>query len=215
MAAAFDGYYGTPRLALIDLLGDLQPRQVLEIGCGSGANLAEIKRRHPGCHTTGVELQADAAEAARQRPGIDRVVQGNLLDTAQVDFAADSVDLVVLSHVLEHFAQPEWVLGQCRRWLRPGGHALVALPNLRHAVVIKQLLVEGEFRYADAGILDRTHLRFYTRRSALRLLADQGFQVLQVKGDVEGRPSRWLDTLSLGLAREFAAFAYNFLAVKA
>ena len=212
---AFEGYYGTPRHALIDLLEGPPPVQVLEIGCGSGANLAEIKRRYPGCHTTGVELQAEAATAAKARPGVDLLLHGDVRDPASVRFEPGHFDLVVLSHVLEHFAEPEWVLAQCCQWLRPGGRALVALPNLRHAVVIKQLVVDGDFRYADAGILDRTHLRFYTRASALRLLAGQGLQVVKARADIEGRRSHWLDVLSLGLAREFAAFAYNFLAVKA
>lgn len=211
--AFFDGYYGTARLALLHLLPtEARPRTVLEIGCGSGANLAELKRRYPDCITTGVELEPRAASIARTRPGVDRLVQA---DVADVNLPTAGFDLIVLSHVLEHFARPELVLAQCRSWLHDGGHLLVALPNLRHVLVVGSLLLKGEFRYQDAGILDRTHLRFFTRRSAHRLLTEQGYAVQRVQADIEGRRSRLLDRLSFGMAQEFAAFAYNFLAVKA
>lgn len=208
----FDTYYGTARTALLDLLpGHAEPRSVLEIGCGSGANLAELKRRYPACTTTGIELDERAAAVARRREGIDELIQA---DIAGVTLPEAGFDLIVLSHVLEHFADPEQVLARCRRGLREGGQVLVALPNLRHALVVGALVFRGEFRYEEAGILDRTHLRFFTRRSALRLLTEQGFVVQRAEADIEGRRSRLLDALSLGLAREFAAFAYNFLAVK-
>lgn len=213
----FASYFDTPRHALIDLLdqaGGTSPRRVLELGCGCGANLAEIRRRHPQAHTVGVERQPEAAATARSRAGVDELLQADLLDTTRVAFEAGSFDLVVLSHVLEHFAEPEALLARCHRWLVPGGRALIALPNLRHVTVIKQLLVDGDFRYRDDGILDRTHLRFYTRASAERMLRAQGYEVTARRGDVAGRKSRLLDLASLGLAREFTAFAYNFLAVR-
>ncbi len=211
---AFEAYFGTPRLALLDLLRGSSFTDVLEVGCGSGANLATIQMRFPDCATTGVELQPEAAKAASARVGVDRVLQGDVLDSASIAFPPDSFDLVVLSHVLEHFAQPEEVLARCKTWLRPGGRLLIALPNVRHASVLRQLVLEGDFRYHDAGILDRTHLRFYTRLSALRFIESQGFKVIQARGEVAGKASILLDRLTLGVAREFAAFAYNFLAVR-
>lgn len=208
---AFDAYFGTPRHALIDLLAGLQPHSVLEIGCGSGANLAEIRRRHPQCRTVGLERQPEAAAQARRRPGIDQLMEGDVLDPACIDFAPASFDLIVLSHVLEHFAEPEQVLARCRGWLRPDSHLLIALPNLRHGAVLGELLFGGDFRYRDHGVLDRTHLRFYTRRSAIRFLHEHGFETLRVRPDVEGRRWKLLQRASFGLGHEFAAFAYNFL----
>ena len=210
----FASYFDTPRYALLDLLGGAAPRRVLEIGCGCGANLAELQRRYPLARTVGVEVQPRAAAEARSRSGVDELLQADVLDETKVDFAAGSVDVIVLSHVLEHFAEPEAVLARCRRWLEPGGRVLIALPNNRHVTVLKQLIVNGDFRYREDGILDRTHLRFYTRASAERMISAEGFEVLARRGDLAGKRSRWLDLLSAGLAREFTAFAYNFLAVR-
>jgi 2-polyprenyl-3-methyl-5-hydroxy-6-metoxy-1,4-benzoquinol methylase len=207
---AFTGYYGTPRLGLLELLDSRQVNRVLEIGCGAGANLAEVKRRFPGCHATGVELRADAAQATRAAGHADTVVHGDVLDAQQVQLAEGGFDLIICSHVLEHFAEPERVLARMRGWLSQGGQLLVALPNVRHVSVLVDLLWRGDFRYQASGILDHTHLRFFTRKSALRFLTDQGWRVEACKADINGPKSQRLSKLSLGWADDFAAFAYNF-----
>ncbi|WP_418316426.1 class I SAM-dependent methyltransferase [Piscinibacter sakaiensis] len=212
---AFSNYYEAARNGLLELLaGEPAPRRVLEIGCGGGANLAELKRRFNNIHTIGVEKLPQAAAAARNAGRVDEMIVGDVLDAEAVSFETATFDLIVLSHVLEHLAQPEQVLERCKQWLRPEGRMLIALPNLRHFSVLKELLVNGDFRYRDDGILDRTHLRFYTRRSAERLFAAHGLAVVKRRGDIAGRRSRTLDLLSLGLAREFTAFAFNFLVVR-
>lgn len=207
--AAFAGYYGTARHALLTLLpADLAPRHVLEVGCGSGANLAALKLRFPGCSTTGVEVDTRASHAARQRQGVDTVVQGDVLS---IDLPDAGFDLIVLSHVLEHFAEPAAVLQRMLRWLTPTGKLLVALPNVRHASVLAELVFLRDFRYRPAGILDRTHLRFFTRRSAVRLFAEQGLVVERWAPDIHGLKSKLVLWCSLGMARDLAAFAHNFL----
>ena len=204
------GYHDTPRLALLSLIGDRVPARVLEIGCGTGATLAALKQRFAAAHTTGLERLPAAAQAARESHNADEVVQADVLDTNAVNFAPAHFDLVILSHVLEHFAEPQAVLARVRQWLTPDARLLVALPNVRHLSALLPLLLRGEFDYAPSGILDRTHLRFYTRKSAERFFAEQGFVVEAAAADINGPKSTLLDRASLGLARDFAAFAWNF-----
>ncbi|MDI4632521.1 class I SAM-dependent methyltransferase [Pelomonas sp. V22] len=211
---AFDGYYQTARLELLDLLGEHGPLRALEIGCGAGANLVELKRRWPDCTMTGLELRPDAAQIAQASGAIDLVLQSNVLDE-RLSLDEGGFDLVILSHVLEHFAQPELVLERAQRWLAPGGRLLIALPNVRHISVLLPLALKGEFRYQASGILDQTHLRFFTRRSAERFLTAQGLRLLRTAPEFGGSKSRWLQRLSLGAASDLAAYAYNFLAVRA
>jgi 2-polyprenyl-3-methyl-5-hydroxy-6-metoxy-1,4-benzoquinol methylase len=208
--AAYSGYYETPRLALLDLLTPSPVQRALEIGCGAGANLREIKNRFPACHTTGVELRGDAAQSAARSGRVDQVIEADVLSREQVDFALGSFDLVICSHVLEHFAQPEQVLARVRGWLAPGGQLLVALPNVRHLSVLLDLIWRGDFRYQPGGILDHTHLRFYTKKSATRFLSDCGWHIEACQADVEGPKSRLLSRWTLGQAEDLAAFAYNF-----
>jgi predicted TPR repeat methyltransferase len=88
-------------------------------------------------------------------------------------------DAVVCADVLEHLPRPEDLLSKIRSWLKPGGTLFVSLPNIAN-VTVRGALLLGRFPYADRGILDRTHLRFYTRRSALELLEAGGFRVRSV-----------------------------------
>jgi len=89
-------------------------------------------------------------------------------------------DAVVCADVLEHLPRPEELLTRIHGWLRPGGTLLVSLPNVAN-VTVRAALLAGRFPYADRGILDRTHLRFYTRRSARHLLEGSGFRVRDVE----------------------------------
>src|SRR3984893_11634679 len=86
-------------------------------------------------------------------------------------------DVVVCADVLEHLARPQALLERIQGWLVPGGTLLVSLPNIAN-VSVRLSLLAGRFRYADRGILDRTHLSFYTRRTGRELLEGSGFRVL-------------------------------------
>ncbi len=93
---------------------------------------------------------------------------------------AQPFDAVVCADVLEHLARPEDLLARIHGWLRPGGTLFVSLPNVAN-VTVRAALLLGRFSYAERGILDRTHLRFYTRRSAEALLTGAGFRVRDVE----------------------------------
>lgn len=209
---AFDGYYATARRALVDLLEPAwQPQRILDLGCGSGATLALLKQRFPQARTVGVESLPAAAAQARRQPGCEEVIEADLLDPMLDQRLEVGFDLVVLSHVIEHVADPGALLRRVRRWVAKGGRLLVALPNVRHVSVVLPLVFRGDFRYREAGVLDATHLRFFTRRSAVRLFEANGLQVLHSRAEVGGRGSWAFHLLTLGLARDFAAFAHNFV----
>jgi SAM-dependent methyltransferase len=211
-SADYEGYYQKSRTELLDLLGDSAPSQALEIGCGAGANLIELRRRFPDCRTTGVELRPDAVQLARASGRIDRVFQQDLLNASSDLFGAGHFDLLIFSHVLEHFVEPEAVLRRALTWLQPGGRVLVALPNVRHVSVLWDLLFRDDFRYQQSGILDRTHLRFYTCSSGQRMLQECGLQLLRSEPEFGGGKSKLLNRLTLGRGSRFAAYAYNMLA---
>ena len=95
---------------------------------------------------------------------------------ANVESWSRTFDVVVCADVLEHLDDPAAVLARVRRWLSPRGVLFVSLPNVAN-VAIRLALLAGRFEYAEAGILDRTHLRFFTRRSARRLVENAGFRI--------------------------------------
>jgi GT2 family glycosyltransferase/2-polyprenyl-3-methyl-5-hydroxy-6-metoxy-1,4-benzoquinol methylase len=157
-------------------------RRILDVGCGGGL-LGAALRSLRGAHVTGIEL--DPAAAARAKERLDEVRVGDAIGSMAA-LPDASFDAILFADLLEHLAEPEMALAQARRLLAPGGVVVASLPNVRHWSVVKQLLA-GDFRYEPAGILDRTHLRFFTRASALRLFAQHGFAVVRATG------SRWAE----------------------
>jgi methionine biosynthesis protein MetW len=155
-------------------------RRILDIGCGAGA-LGRALRWREERYVAGIEKSDSAALRARQR--LDQVWAGSCEEILP-QLADHSFDAVILADILEHLQQPEDLLQEVHRVLTDDGVLVVSLPNVGHWSVIQQLL-QGEFRMEEAGILDRTHLRFYTRRSAERLLVGAQFQILAHRG------SRW------------------------
>lgn len=151
----------------------LEPgERILEVGCGSGALTARIQAM--GCTVVGVEERREAAE--RARPFCERVVTGDV-EAMPLDLAPESFDAILFLNVLEHLVEPEATIRRLLPLLKPEGRVLVALPNVAHWSVRLRLLF-GRFEYEDSGILDRTHLHFYTLRTARALLEEAGLRIL-------------------------------------
>jgi 2-polyprenyl-3-methyl-5-hydroxy-6-metoxy-1,4-benzoquinol methylase len=160
--------------SVIGLVGE--GRRVLELGPASGY-MSEILGKR-GCAVVGIELDAEMAAQAEQF--CERVVVGNL-DT--LDFAAelgeDRFDVIVAADVLEHLRDPLKLLQDLRAFLNPGGFFVVSLPNIAHASV-RLALLEGRFDYQDLGLLDRTHLRFFTHESIARMFDEAELALVEV-----------------------------------
>ncbi len=147
---------------------------VLDLGCGSGA-LGQHLSETRGCTLDGVTLSE--AEATHARPHYRRVVVDNLESCDLVaTFAGSHYDFIVCADVLEHLSRPEQVLAACRQLLQPEGRLLISVPNAGYTGLIAELL-DGEFLYREEGLLDRTHLRFFTRRSLARFLGEQRWAI--------------------------------------
>lgn len=157
---------------------DLVPaaaKVVIDVGCAAGILGAALKRQRPGVQVRGVEISPESA--ARAREVLDDVYCGSAED--ELPGIWPKPDCVVFADVLEHLPDPWQVLRRYREILGVGGTVVVSVPNIGHRSVVEGLL-RGRFDYADAGILDRTHLRFFTRASATELLESCGFRVGRV-----------------------------------
>jgi methionine biosynthesis protein MetW len=152
--------------------------KVLDVGCGSGA-LAEAIG-HRGYTVWGIEQNEGAVAAARSR-GVARVIQADLTDLPAVRQALgqSQFDYLVFSDVLEHIYDPLAVLNAYSAWLKPGGRLLVSVPNIA-AWTRRLALLMGRFEYADTGVMDRTHIRFFTFATAKRLVRAAGFALRKV-----------------------------------
>jgi 2-polyprenyl-3-methyl-5-hydroxy-6-metoxy-1,4-benzoquinol methylase len=152
--------------------------RVLDVGCATGYLAAELARR--GCTVVGVEFDPVAAQQAQAF--CREVVVGDLeseavrADVQRAVTDAGGVDTVICADVLEHLRDPWAVLAWLRTLLDPAGRAIVSVPNIAHWTV-RRALLRGRFDYTDFGLLDRTHLRFFTRASATELAHRAGFAV--------------------------------------
>lgn len=150
--------------------------RVLDVGCASGYLARELVQA--GCRVTGIEYDPELAAKARQY--CDQVIEGDLdLMDLKGALGDRTFDAVLCGDVLEHLRDPVRVLEQLRQSFAPQGYLVVSVPNVAHGSVRLSLLT-GKFDYTELGLLDRTHLRFYTRRSLVEMLAEGGFTTVHI-----------------------------------
>lgn len=175
------GYFSNINAELLEKI-PVTAESVLEIGCAGGRFGAAFLARHPGAVYVGVELSAPvAAEAARRLP---TVLVGDIEEEATVKAAAAAAPpggyaVLVLGDVLEHLRDPWRTLASLRGLLRPDGLCAACIPNVAHWSVALALL-QGRWNYEESGLLDRTHLRFFTLESIAGLFKKAGFAALEV-----------------------------------
>jgi SAM-dependent methyltransferase len=166
-------YFEIANLELPIILDGL-PRglRILDVGCGSGVHGAELKRML-GHRVTGVDISEESIVKARTR--IESAFVADVTKPNAYPFKP-GFDVIVFSDILEHLYDPVAVLSDHVKLLKPGGHVVVSLPNVAIWNVRLELLF-GRFRYQDTGTLDRTHIRFFNRRSFFELLETCGLEV--------------------------------------
>jgi SAM-dependent methyltransferase len=201
-------YYAHTRLELVALL-DGVPQTVLEVGCGRGNTLRHLKERGAR-ETFGIELNSSVAEDAIDQ--VDHVAVGDV-ESMPWPFPGARFDCIILGDVLEHLRDPWGVVETLKDSLYQGGQIVASLPNVRFYGVSIPLLLGGKWTYTEAGILDRTHLRFFTRRTAIQLFAQAGLEVRHV-GSTYGPKRRLFNLLTVGIFRNLLARQHLIHAVK-
>jgi 2-polyprenyl-3-methyl-5-hydroxy-6-metoxy-1,4-benzoquinol methylase len=167
----------------IDLLASIPitAHRILEIGCGDGSFGLAVKARNPRVEYFGVEVFEAVATIANQR--LDRVIHGDI-ETEEVFQSVLDVydkkpfDVIIFGDVLEHLIDPWKLLEKLRALMAVNGACVACIPNIGHWSIHKQLL-SGRWDYADAGLLDRTHLRFFTQATMHEMFTGAGFSVVK------------------------------------
>jgi 2-polyprenyl-3-methyl-5-hydroxy-6-metoxy-1,4-benzoquinol methylase len=211
-------YFDHARPELLALVPHTAQR-VLDIGCAAG-RLGEAIKARQQAEVTGIER--DEAAAARARGRLDRIVVSSL---EQVEFETASFDCIICGDILEHLDDTEAVLERAHAWLGPEGCLVASSPNVRHYSLIQSLL-DGNWTYESAGLLDHEHVRLFTRKEIERVFRQSGFQINQIQfvpgsgydeWESQGRPDSvsigrlHIRALASGDAQEF--FVYQFLVV--
>jgi 2-polyprenyl-3-methyl-5-hydroxy-6-metoxy-1,4-benzoquinol methylase len=169
-------YYEDVNWGLLRLWGTRRNLDVLDVGCGFATTPQQI--RAAGNRVTGIESSPVAVQKARER--IDRVVEADLqnFDEVLAAIGDERFDVIIFADVLEHLAWPIGILKKYIGLLKPGGSVIVSLPNVG-LWSVRLGLMFGRFRYDESGVLDRTHLRFFTRRTAEDMMRSAGLKTVR------------------------------------
>jgi glycosyltransferase involved in cell wall biosynthesis len=155
-----------------------QGKKVLNVGCGEGELDAELVAQQQS-HITGIDILQEPRNRhvmeAYYWADLDQGL-GPVLDSVR----GQNFDRVLFLDILEHLRRPETLLRECRESLAPHGEVVVSVPNIAN-ITIRLSLLLGQWNYTERGILDRTHVRFFTRRTARRLVESQGYRIVQEK----------------------------------
>ncbi|MEE8483103.1 MAG: glycosyltransferase, partial [Nitrospinota bacterium] len=208
-------YYHHVRPEIMEMAPE-SAKRILDVGCAAGEVGARLKEMNPEREVVGVEFNPKAAENAAKL--LDKVFVGNV-ERLNLPYEDGYFDCIIYADVLEHLHEPEKVIMKHKRLLAPGGVMVMSIPNTRHYSLVNHL-IEGRWTYIDQGLLDRTHLRFFTLYEIRRMLARCGLKSIEIKGKqiddlykdgASGllRIGRWqIDNLTPEEMTEFFVFQY-------
>jgi len=166
-------YFDGTRTAFVQALPHNPSARLLEVGCGNGGTASQARAEGKCGWCCGIELcEAPAREAAKR---LDQVLVGNV-EQLEPDLPRASFDILILSEVLEHLVNPGAVLRKLRVFLKPGAVVLAGSPNVCHHSVLRMMLA-GRWDYQGKGIMDATHLRWFTAQTYQALFEDNGYVV--------------------------------------
>lgn len=174
--------------------------RVLDVGCATGEVGAALKAHGKAREVVGLELSPAAAAEARRY--LDAVIEGDI-ESVELPYPDGYFDLLLYADVLEHLKNPWELAARQRRLLRPGGRVVASLPNIGHYSTLLMLLRQ-QWRYQELGIMDYTHLRFFTRTSLRDLFTRAGYDEVRLyRRGGEGPKQRLMRALTLGYSTDF------------
>jgi len=186
------GAYGGSRSEMLPFV-PTSPGVCLEVGCYAGEFAESVINRGGVGEYWALEWNGKVAAQARKR-GVDKIVEGDAQQNIDA-LPSGYFDTVICNDILEHLVDPFLFMDSMRRTLKPGATVIASLPNVRYHRNLKELLFGRQWQYKDEGILDRTHLRFFTELSLRALFEPYGYEIQEVTG-INGSRSHWLKLLS-------------------
>lgn len=171
-----DGYFRVARHEMLPYVPK-SAKTILDVGCASGV-FGKLLKENRTAEVWGVEPNTEAAEAAKK--SLDRVICDNF--SHNLDIPTEYFDCIVFNDVLEHLVDPISALIYSKKLLKHDGCVVASIPNVRYFPNIWELMIHKDWEYKEAGILDKTHLRFFTKKSTISTFCQSGYEVDQIVG---------------------------------
>lgn len=193
-------YYQQERHFIQNTVGPLvKNKKILDVGCGTG-RLGKIFKEHWGAtYVAGIELNKDAADQAREN--IDSVVCGNV-ENIELPYDKRSFDVLLFGDLLEHLVDPWSLLESMTSYLKTDGIVCISIPNIRQINVLLSLALKGDWKYQESGIMDRTHLRFFTKKSLIDMVKGADLEIISCQSMLIKKP-KFINFVTFGVFEEF------------
>jgi 2-polyprenyl-3-methyl-5-hydroxy-6-metoxy-1,4-benzoquinol methylase len=196
-------YFSNIRHDIIKLI-NCNDCNILEVGCGQGNTLIELKKQGKAKFIAGIDI-VDLNQSSK----LDKFILADIESEENIDLPESYFDVIICADVLEHLKDPWNVLEKIKKFLKPNGIIIASIPNIREIKTLVSILVKGDFRYVDAGILDKTHLRFFCKKNIIELFEKTGYKVEKITFNLSTSSIRRpLLKLSFGLLEEFLVVQY-------
>lgn len=203
-------YYTHARTDILRLIPK-SARKILDVGCGEGVLGKQIKELDDGIEVTGIEK--DPVSCNKAEAVLDSVILGDV-ESLQVSFKENYFDCIIAGDILEHLVDPWKTLENLRHSLKDEGLVISSIPNIRYYKALIRLLC-GYWDYADWGIFDRSHLRFFCLTNIKEMFREAGFEIEHIgRNRVSARGFRVLNYLCVNRLKEFLTYQYYIVARK-
>ncbi len=186
-------------------------KRILDVGCADGGLSASLQQK--GAEVVGLEKDKVSCEKARER--LDRVFLADI-ERFDLPYPKKYFDCIIYADVLEHLIEPSFLLKRHRDYLSDDGCIVASIPNIRYYKVIIRLIMGGSWDYSDGGILDKSHIRFFTLVNIIELFEKAGYEITDIRRNmVAARGFGLLNFLLFGALNNFLTYQYYIKAKKA
>jgi 2-polyprenyl-3-methyl-5-hydroxy-6-metoxy-1,4-benzoquinol methylase len=192
-------YFTATRFEMVPFVPE-STKTLLDIGCSNGIFGESVKKKL-GTEVWGMEISKPAIKIANQK--LDKVLTGYLDQNLKL-LKNNYFDVISFNDVLEHMDDPYKSLVEIKSKLSKNGVIVASIPNIRYIKTFLKLIFKKEWNYTDDGILDRTHLRFFTEKTILKMFEETGYEVLKIQGinSIPGWKSLVIKIFTLGLCND-------------
>lgn len=197
-------YFSNIRHEIVEVLKDKKNLKILEVGGGSGKTLVHMKQIRIA---SSIHLY-DIIDVVDDKSYFDSIEIG---DVENKDFPKNKFDVIIFADVLEHMIDPSGVIEKAKEALKKGGKIICSIPNIRHFSAIYKIFIKGSFRYADSGLFDKTHLRFFCKSDMEELFRlESGLTIESITSINRFRKSKssLLDRVTLGVFTQFLSVQF-------
>jgi 2-polyprenyl-3-methyl-5-hydroxy-6-metoxy-1,4-benzoquinol methylase len=173
-----NNYYAHSRPEMIKFVSK-KHRKILDVGCGEGCFSSLLRSKRKNIEIWGIEMDSEAVKKSTSR--VDHLIFGDVNRVVE-ELPDNYFECIIFNDVLEHMADPYCLLEKIKSKLSSDGTIVCSIPNVRHIRVLRDLLIKKNWRYSDAGVLDRTHLRFFTKKSIIEMFDNLNYNIVKMEG---------------------------------